>query len=908
IFANGGLGIITGINGVLSTYAEQRGVDAAQTAPVLTSAIFDPQGTVLTGSLTGVPFTRYEIDFFANDTVNPSGFGDGQTYLQSISALVDDSGTTSFQIPLDQAVPVGEWITATATPTDQSGNTSLFSRPIPVIAADPETVQFVSPSYIVTETGGAAVLLITRTGSTAGTATVDYATSDGTASAGINYTAESGTVIFNDGQTTATITIPVADDGIADGGSTFFIDLTNPTGTNLGPVTHSVVTVADSDTDGEIEFASGAVTTDRAVDSASLNVTRVGGSQGTVTVEYQVTGGTAVPLITYPGSGELDYEDNFGTVTFAPGQTTAQISFLYVQDLLNNDPQTPVYRGPQTIQVTLGNPTGGATLGPITTSVLTIDDDENQHGAFGVSNFSQTIVNESDGKVQIDVFRSGQISTAESVSYSTVDGTAKAGTNYRATSGTLTFQPGDTQAFFYVPIIDDHIVDDPGDFQVVLSNPSGGAFVYPTRGTADVTILDSDVPTPGHFVVGAATFAENAGIATITVGRSGGAQGEAQVDYATSDGTATAGADYTAVSGTLSFSPGQTLSTFTVPILPDNLVEGDETFFVTLSDPTGGATVGPLDEGGTQYDNPAVETISETAGQVQFSAADYRVAENNATLTVTVVFTLDPGAQLGGDPNTNNYAPVTVDYSTHDGTATSGADYTAVSGTLTINSYLATQTFTIPILNDLLVESDETFFLTLSNATGGARIGENGTATVTILDEDSQPAVQTTTTLASDLPNGSTYGQTVGLTAVLGAATGTPTGSVDFVDSTTGQDLGTVQLAVVDGLDEASVWVSSLDVRSHTIVATYTSDTDNFVASHDSLTQSVAPATLIVTAGNKAMVYGTIVPALTDTISGFVNGDTSSVVTGAASLTTAATAASGVGSYPIDVALGTLSA
>ena len=181
IFANGGLGIITDINGVLSTYAEQRGVDAVDTAPVLTSAIFDPQGTAVAGSLAGVPFTRYEIDFFANDTVNPSGFGDGQTYLQSISVLVDDSGTTDFQIPLDQAVPVGEWITATATPTDQSGNTSLFSRPVPVIAADPETVQFASPDYVVTETGGAAVILITRTGSTAGTATVDYATSDGTA-------------------------------------------------------------------------------------------------------------------------------------------------------------------------------------------------------------------------------------------------------------------------------------------------------------------------------------------------------------------------------------------------------------------------------------------------------------------------------------------------------------------------------------------------------------------------------------------------------------------------------------------------------------------------------------------------------------------------------------------------------
>ena len=227
----------------------------------------------------------------------------------------------------------------------------------------------------------------------------------------MNYTAESGTITFDDGQATATITIPVADDGIADGGKTFLIDLTNPTSASLGAVTHAVVTIADSDTAGEIEFASDRVHRRSGIGSATLDVTRVGGSQGTVTVEYRVTGGTAVPLVTFPASGDVDYEDNFGTLAFAPGQTTAEITFHYVADLINNDFETPVYRGPQTIQVTLGNPTGGATLDRATTSVLTINDEENQHGAFGISSFTQPSVNENDGKVQIDVFRTGQIST-----------------------------------------------------------------------------------------------------------------------------------------------------------------------------------------------------------------------------------------------------------------------------------------------------------------------------------------------------------------------------------------------------------------------------------------------------------------------------------------------------------------
>ena len=161
-----------------------------------------------------MPFTRYDIDFFANDAVNPDGVGDGQTYLESISVVIDDTGSVSFQIPLDLAVPIGQDITATAT--DPDGNTSQFSQSIPVVAAaDATALQFSAPAYLVTENGGAAVVVVTRIGSSVGTATVDYATQDGTARAGTSYTSESGTLTFGDGEMSATLTIPIEDDGVA---------------------------------------------------------------------------------------------------------------------------------------------------------------------------------------------------------------------------------------------------------------------------------------------------------------------------------------------------------------------------------------------------------------------------------------------------------------------------------------------------------------------------------------------------------------------------------------------------------------------------------------------------------------------------------------------------------------------
>ena len=191
--------------------------------------------------------------------------------------------------------------------------------------------------------------------------------------------------------------------------------------------------------------------------------------------------------------------DNFGTVTFASGQTTAQITFVYIGNPFN---PAPPYEGPRTIQVTIGNPTGGATLGADTTSVLTIDDPEDQEGEFGISTFgSDSTVPENAGTAQIEVVRVGNLTTDVGVAYTTVDGTAKAGTNYVATSGFVEFQPGQTEAFIYVPILDDHLNDNPGTFQFVLSGGIGiGTGVTVPIGLGQnqwsVTILDSDTPPP----------------------------------------------------------------------------------------------------------------------------------------------------------------------------------------------------------------------------------------------------------------------------------------------------------------------------------------------------------------------------------------------------------------------------
>ncbi len=726
IFANGGLGIIADVNGVLSTYAEQRGVDLPHNAPVLTSADFDSLGTLVTGTLTGTPFTAYDIDLFASDAADLSGFGEGQSYLQSISVLTDASGSASFTLRLDAPVAIGKWLTATATATDSGGNTSPFSQALPVVAAvAPITFQFTAPFYEVTEGGGAAVVVVTRVGSTTGAASVDFATSDGSAKGGVSYTPQSGTLTFNDGEASKTITIPIEDNSAVNGDQNFSIALSNPTGASLGGSPDATVTIADDDLAGQISFSADTIPFTESFGPPPIVVKRTGGSMGRVTVDYRVTGGSATPLIAGSSLDQaVDYEDFYGTLTFEDGQTTATISVTTFDDFLNQfNPNGPVFEGPETIEVTLGNPSGGATLGSVTKTVMTVRDDDDIAGGFAV--LPNGSASEGGGPAELEILRTGILNRSQTVDFTTQDGTARAGINYTALSGTITFNPGEEEKFIEIPILSDLKEGDPGIFRVVLSNPTGGAILDAGHEQLDTHIFGND--SPGHFLLGTQQINENAGTATIFVQRLGGTRGSVSVDFATSDGTARAGADYIATSGTLTFNNGETGKTFTVPILPDNLVEGDETFFITLSNPTGGSF--------NDDPSPVAETIYESAGHVQFVSSNYDVAENNASLTVVVTLDLFPDLEALLDPNGRLPGPVTVNFATRDGTAQAGSDYTAVSGTLTFDGSLP-QSITIPILDDSLVENDETFFLILSDTTGGISVAGDGTTTITIRDDD----------------------------------------------------------------------------------------------------------------------------------------------------------------------------
>jgi len=404
-------------------------------------------------------------------------------------------------------------------------------------------------------------------------------------------------------------------------------------------------------------------------------------------------------------------------------------------------------------------------------------------------------VNENGGMRTITVTRTGGTDPA-TIDYTTSNGSAAAGADYTTTSGTINFIAGQTSATFDVPILDDALVEGNETFNLALSNPSAGATLG-AQSTAVVTIVDVE---PGVLEFSSATYTvnENGGSITITVNRTNGSTEAVAVNYFTSNGTATAGSDYTSTSGTLNFAIGQTSNTFNVPILDDAMLEGNETINLTLTSPTNGASIGAQ---GT-----AIVTITDVeAGQLQFSSATYTVNENGGSITITV-------NRTNGATNA-----VAVNYATSNGSATAGSDYTTTNGTLNFGIGQTSATFNIPILDDALVEGNETINLTLSAPTNGAILGAQSTAVVTIDDfesgtlqfsapsaqiqEGQGPLVITVTrTGGSDGPLVATYSTSNG-TATAPADYTATAGTITFADGDTAPQTITIPITN-DGLSE----------------------------------------------------------------------------------------------------------
>jgi len=326
--------------------------------------------------------------------------------------------------------------------------------------------------------------------------------------------------------------------------------------------------------------------------------------------------------------------------------------------------------------------------------------------------------------VTFTVTLSAAVPQQTSVSY-TVTGTATSGSDFTIVpaAGTLVFGPNVTQQTIVATILNDTLPEIDETIIVTLTNAAPSSVVQVgTPLSATVTILDND---PGLSIVSSViqpegnTSVNNFMVFPVTL-RGLPPAAPVTVAFTVTPGTATAGSDYTAISGVLNFPAGTTVQNISVPIVGDLTGEPDETFTVTLSSPVGAQIIAGQ--------GASTGTIRNDDGAPIFlNIADPAPITEGDSGTRNLVFTV---TRTGGGTNS-----VVVDYTTVDGSALGNADFLPRSGKLTFSSSTTTRTITVPVIGDLLAEGPETFQVSLSNATNGGTI-QDGDATGAILDTD----------------------------------------------------------------------------------------------------------------------------------------------------------------------------
>jgi hypothetical protein len=390
--------------------------------------------------------------------------------------------------------------------------------------------------------------------------------------------------------------------------------------------------------------------------------------------------------------------------------------------------------GSAIISVALMDNGGTANGGNNTSATQTFTINVLEGGTLQFSSSSYS-VNEGTPSIVITVSRFNGSAGEARVDYSTSDGSAIAGSDYTATSGTLIFPNGVTTQTFSVPILQDALDETTEVVGLHLTNAAGtGSLGVPKD--SQLLIIDDD-PTPSLRINDVSVTEGDSGTinAVFTVTLSTASSFTVTANFATADGSATAGSDYQPAMGQVILNSGEVTKTISVTVNGDTTPELNETFFVNLSNPTSSFLA----------DSQGIGTIlSDDApgGRIRFTSTTYGDIEFAPYYIVTVERRGDTSAAVTVDYATADLNTSLLPCSTANNLASSRCDFTQLSGTLRFAAGETGKSFALLLNRDNYVEGPETFRIVLSNPTGGAVFEEAGStifSTFTITDVPGGP-------------------------------------------------------------------------------------------------------------------------------------------------------------------------
>ncbi|HZQ78322.1 MAG TPA: Calx-beta domain-containing protein [Acidimicrobiia bacterium] len=621
-------------------------------------------------------------------------------HVPVIGDTVDEADET-FSVKLTSVIgAIGAGTSATATIADDDAPPVLSVSSAAVAEGKPGAVTQQSVTVSLSPPSGQVVTVAAAVSSAAATAGTDYTAAD------------PGTLTFQPGETSKTVTVEVLGDAVDENDEAVSVTLSSPAHATLG-TNPGTITITDDDAPPVVSVAAGDPVGEADGEPVTFTVSLNTVSAKTVDVTVATTDGTALAGADYTAVGST-------TLHFLPGERTKTVDVAVLNDAVADSAHE------ETFTLDLTSP-ANATLDPSARSGTGTILDDDGPAALSINNVSVAEGNSGTTPATFTVKLVPAADAPVTVHWATADGTATAPGDYAAGSGTLAIPAGETGGQITVNVAGDTVDEIHETFSVTLSSPSGA--VLSGGGTtlsATGTIIDDDAPVLWITAPAPVTEGNSATTpAAFVVHLSTPATDPVTVDYATANGTsnpATAGSDYTATSGTATLTAGQTAVEVDVPVVGDTTDEVDETFTVTLSNPGGALLSGTA--------AAATGTINDDDGPTVSVSGPASVNEGNSGTTAAAFTVTLSGASV---------QTVTVDYTTVAGTATSGTDYTPAGGTLTFAPSAAlTQTVNVAVIGDTIDETDEGFSLTLSNAVDGT-LG-TATAATTIVDDDG-PAV-----------------------------------------------------------------------------------------------------------------------------------------------------------------------
>lgn len=469
---------------------------------------------------------------------------------------------------------------------------------------------------------------VTKTGATDLIATIDYFTSNGTATTAdndyINVPVQKLT--FAPTETTKTISVIINTDTKFELDETLTVTLQSPLNATMNSAARIGTGTIIND-DSLPVFSINNMVVNENQGTATLTITKTGSSYANSTVTYETAAGSAGSPVDFIAVGKT-------ILTFLPTEFVKTINIT-----ISND---DIIENSETFSVLLTAPTGGTIDATAGTGVVTlIDDDGSLFFIVGVS------VNESAGTITYQVGKTGNI--ASSVNYTIANGTATLGSDFTVspTSGTLNFDVLDNYKDITVTINEDNIYEGDEDFTVTLSNPTNGTTILAGFDVGSQIIADNDALPIISFSQNSPSITEGNCtnvVLNVQIELDNTSAQTISVDYNTANGTAVSGSDYTSASGTITFNPGETQKNIQLTILPADVSDAaNETFTLNLSNPTN-ATIATVSNSITIIKSePLVQTLVSQTDPLCFGAVNGLITVTASGGTPPYQFTLNGG-------------------------------------------------------------------------------------------------------------------------------------------------------------------------------------------------------------------------------------------------------------------------